>query len=361
MEQEGKISGAQGAVLLFLCRIFSLLTLTLRPEQQVNGGTALFALVFAPLSQLLVILPGWLLLRRFPDRSLPEIGVLALGKWAKVFSFLLWGMLVLLCAGTVSEFQFFLSASSYENPPVYLFAALLLAAAGYGAYLGLEAFARFSLFVLGAFLLSFGLIGGSLLPEIRLNQLLPPLAEGWEKVGASAWAFVAKDWEALLFLLLAPRLRRGKKSCYAAWNLLYLAAAAGMIFLSSTVLGEYGGLCRYPFFTLASLTEISALERLDSLHMAVWSFLAFLRTTLTLWLAKEVWKSFAPKKWAEQSFWFSLGAVAGLSFVLTGDVTRLSRLGQGIGTGIPVLLFLVALPLLYLIAAVLRKKGKPAE
>lgn len=279
-----RISPVQLVLLLFLARLFRLMA---RPGYAALGAGEASMLLALPLGALLAgaaLIPA-VLYSRHAGISVLESGSPLMQKSAAV----LFGIAsLLLAARTFSQFAFFMTSTLYQNaqPTVFLLCAALVCA--YAAALGLEPLARigtwvFLLCVIVTVCLTVGLV-----PRIRLDNLANPFMGGAGALWGAVWKEAISYWEALLFLLLLPRI---KDAAVKAWNvcwfwILLAAAGTGLLQLLVAVsLGEYANTKPFPLLAAAAASHFSISGRLDLLYLFLWVFIAFLRASLWIYAA----------------------------------------------------------------------------
>ena len=106
---------------------------------------------------------------------------------------------------------------------------------------------------------------------------------------------------------------------------------------------------------MTKIAEVSIFQRLDSLHVALWVFMALVRLSLFLEVAGKSLARMLPQKASK----YTVGACAALAAVLSGILTEkpdvLEKLGDLFAGGLPALLLTVLLPLLLLLSC---RKGR---
>ncbi len=373
-----RISGSQAVVLLFLSRMFALLTVSGGRDGQVGGGLAVLAALCSFLFQLALFLPGWLLARRHPGQNFAEAVTGCLGGAGRGVSLLLWLLLVLLAGMSAAEFEHFLVSAVYEQAPRLLFAFLFLAAAIYGAWLGLEAFGRFAYFGFTVFALLAVSLCFSLAGDFQTGELFAQTFASPASFLRTAWSMAAGDIELLCFFLLLPSLRTGEdkgapagKGLFFAWNGLYTLAAAGFILLTVGVLGGNPSTGQsYPFYTLACAAEGSLLARTDAIHMSMWGILGLLRCCLLLYCASIALRCAVTVSSRRKSLlnWAAGHRTAVTAFIafaaallLAGSPAALNGLRRIWGGGIPILCVLALFPAAALVAGAVRSKKRRKE
>lgn len=366
-----RISGAQAAALLFLSRMFALLIAPSGGRSgQVGGGLAVLAALCSFLFQLALFFPGWLLMKRHPGQNFAEAAAGCLGKAGRLVSVLLWAVLVLLAGMSAAEFDRFLVSAVYEQAPKVLFALLFLAAAVYGAWLGLEAFGRYAYFGLTIFLLLAISLCCSLAGDFQTNELFAQTAASPSSFWGTAWSMAAGDIEILCFFLLLPNLRTGKtgdgttvpagKHLFFIWNGLYTLTACGFILLTAGVLGGSPAMGHsYPFYTLACAAEGQLFARTDAVHMSMWGILGLLRCCLLLYCGAVSLRCAATASsgknpvvdWIASHRTAVTAAAAVLAAIFAaGSPKILNALRSAWGKGIPLSSILVVLPSVALLA-----------
>ena len=378
-----RISGAQAAALLFLSRMFALLITPAGGGQagQASGGLAALAALASFLFQLALFIPGWLLMKRNPGQNFSEAVTGCLGNFGKGISLMLWAVLVLLAGISAAEFDRFLVSAVYEQAPKMLFALLFLAAAVYGAWLGLEAFGRYAYFGLTIFFILAVSLCLSLSGDFHTGELYAQTSVSAPSFWGTAWGMAAGDIEILCFFLLLPNLRSGQtgegrtvpagKRLFFVWNGLYTLAACGFILLTVGVLGGSPSEGHnYPFYTLACAAEGQLFARMDAVHMSMWGVFGLLRCCLLLYCARVCLRcvmtvSSGKNKladWIAAHRTFVTAAAAFAAAILSaGSPKVLNAFRSVLGKGIPLFLLLIVLPAIALIAGAAQSSKKKKE
>lgn len=269
---ERKISGAQLALLLFLCSLSTVL----------NGVTLLEAAAY-PLGMAAVWLalsPGFSLQRR--KGLLSALG--RTGKWAVIPAA---ALLALFCAAmaavALGNFAFFMTATVYPTARAGIFLICTAGVCAYTAGMGLEPLARMGLWAAVLAAVTLAAVAAGLGASMDAAHFVPPIGGGAGLLLRGAWRYAAATGEAVLFLLLIPR-ARGRKAGRAAagWLILSAAAAAAVGLIVTAALGPYAASRRFPLHTAAAAAHFSPQGRMDLLYLVLYVFAAF--TRISLWL-----------------------------------------------------------------------------
>lgn len=354
MKGESAISSWQLAVLLFLSRVMQFF-LAAPQKEQPGALTAALLLPVSVVASALLLLPAYFLLRRHPGKGLLDI---AGENWGRIgvvcpAAFFLFSLCVLI--QTTCAFSYFLTSVAYAQTSPWLFILLLLAVGGYTASMGYEPTARFGSFVLVAFVIALLFVGISLWPQAQWEFLRPPSYDGWQNQMFLFINLTLGNVETAALLFLIPAVNQNKGSVFWKWSLLSMVALAAIFLFTAAALGDYAKSQRFPFYTVTKIAEVSIFQRLDSLHVALWVFMALVRLSLFLEVAGKSLAPMLPQKASK----YTVGACAALAAVLSGILTEkpdvLEKLGDLFAGGLPALLLTVLLPLLLLLSC---RKGR---
>ena len=296
MSHQETISARQAVLLLFLCRIFS--TMVFVPKKNAaDGSTALLGAVVAVAVQLLLVLPLALLLKRTGPRDIVSSAWEESPWLGRGTAAAMWVISLVSCVSVICQLDLFLVSTLFPSHPEGVILVLFCAAILYGEWMGLEACARFAAGVFLAYVAINLLVGLQMIPQYDLLNLRSPFRQGAGAVAASAAAFAVQQSETAAILMLPPRVRGSLGKSYLATVLLTAAGVAAVTFMTLAGLGEYARTQPYPVYALFTMANFLSLERMDSLYMALWLLIAFLKGVLSLVLARECAGYLFPRRW----------------------------------------------------------------
>ncbi len=281
------IDGRQLFLLLFLGRMFSMMTYAPGKEAQ-PGSVALAAQLPALALELAVLLLAFWAARRCGRGGLLQaafarsrlLGLLCTGVCLVFY--------IMQAAQTLTVQTDFLAQTIYQLPSRL---GLLLALWGgivYAAHLGLESFARMSVWVCLAFVVLTLLLALQAAPGINWLNLHDPREQGLTGLAQSAALNLSHSAELGAAVLLVPAVRDNSRRWAVSACLAWRGVCLLFAFLVLGVLGSFAATRSYPLYTLALAgSEGSALGRLDAPLFVVWIFLAVIRGSLFLWLAAD--------------------------------------------------------------------------
>ena len=356
MTKRVEISSSQLVTLLFLSRAFTLLTYSTKTDQIAPNAGIIFALALSAALYMAALVPTFLLVRRRRDYSILEWSFAVKPWFGKAVAALYFAFLVLVTANTISHFEFFLTSSIYPNASPTLFVVLFLLAVAYAAYMGLEACARMSGFVF------WGVAAGTVFLFLCLFQkadpifLRSPFAIDLKTTVATGFSGVGASLEITAILLLIPMVRGSLPKASGALSTMAMAYYQLISVFAITSLGEYAQNHLFPVYSMATIAEFSVMQRLDSLFMAMWVFIAFVRTSLFFYLAVHMLGYLAPKPVASRGIGVVGVLVLLISLFLANNYQAMRQVRRFFASGIPVVFFLLVVPGIILCTAARKKE-----
>ncbi|MDD3192405.1 MAG: GerAB/ArcD/ProY family transporter [Oscillospiraceae bacterium] len=353
MRGKSAISSWQLAVLLFLSRIMQFF-LAVSPEGQPGALTAALLLPASMAASILLLLPAYFLLRKNRGKGILDLAGERWGKLGAICSAAFFFFSLCVLVQTASAFSYFLTSTAYPDTSPWLFILLLFAVGGYAASMGYEPTARFGAFVFAALIAALLFTGFSLWPQAHWAFLRPPAGDSLQSQLQLFARLTLGNVETAALLFLIPAVNEKQKSVFWKWNLLTFGVGEGAILFTAAVLGDYGKSQRFPFYTVTKIAEVSIFQRLDSLHIALWVFMALVRLAVFLEVGGKSLARLLPTRAAKHAVATCAAVAALLSGVFTGQQHVLERIGSVFSSGAPVLWLTCLLPLFLLI---FRRKG----
>lgn len=192
---------------------------------------------------------------------------------------------VFICALTVNRFSYF--AVSKMNPKISfaVIIAVVLVAVGYGAYLGLEALARFACFcavVLGI------VIAVVVLTDVKNFDTLnfyPFFVNSRNHILYNTLLFTANTAQQITLLVLFRKTATKPIKAYFWGISASYASVMLLLCFCCGVLGANADLQAFPILTLFKMASVSDMSRLDILHISFWIFAVYLKCAVMIFCA----------------------------------------------------------------------------
>lgn len=341
------ISWGQLLLLLFMCRVFTLMTFVPFAQGDISEqmiGTAISAAI-----QALILIPAIILKDSATDVLLKKSRPLGIISAVIYLIFFL-----LYTVNGLLHFQSFLSARFFLTAETTLWIGVILIICIYCGCLGIEALGRsavivFWLFAAAAVAMIISSVQSFDITNLYLSAVTP------KSLFSAIFDDLSRNGEIVALAFLAKHVRE-KHRC-AAYGLLAakLFLVEGVILLVYAVLGDFARLTDYPFLSLGTFGGARFLQRSDSLYLIVWTITAVINIALFLRISAGLIEEMFPKMKFRTSVAAVLVFAAVLGFTLTGlDFDPVYRV---LCSGYSVIFLTFSLPL----AALIISKRKTGE
>lgn len=344
--------------MLFSARIFSFLTNTLAPTQDIIGSSFFIALLVSAVSCFIIVLPTFILLKYTNNNSVLSCAFNFNEWFGKAVAFLFLILCFFVIINTISEFTFFITASVFPKAGFFTIIFIFLLASLYSAAMGIEAFSRFSIFVFMFTIIIFLIIGVSLLKEYNMLNFVSPFYDGLKPIASLGWQNISRNFEVLAFLLLIPFIKGNAKKTFVTWVIILFTFLLFLNFIIVAVLGEQQIVELFPLYTISSLTKISVLDRLDDLFTTIWIFTAFIKSSLYLYLGNICMQKIVPK--VSKKITFPILGIVSLVICLlvSSSFTYINMINSIIHSGVFIIVLGLIIPIVILICTMIKKKVK---
>ncbi|MEW6182397.1 MAG: endospore germination permease [Bacillota bacterium] len=361
MLEEGRISAFQAMIYQISMMLATLILFTPGVAAMKARGDAWLSIFPALLLGFMAVFIATRLALRFPEQTVVEYTPRVLGAFfGKLIGFIYVFYFFFLMYYVQRQFGELMSTSYFPLTPNIVLIALLTLLAAYMVYMGLEVICRVAL-IWGVFVPAFFLLFALIAKDIEVGNFQPVLEHGIGPVVAGSFLPGATFTEAaVVVLILLPFIGDKRRALGAG-----LAAVTGVCVLFAVVLigaigmmgAETTGRLMFPGFTLYRRMHVEALpvlDRQDALYMAIWvgGMLLKLATFFHAgMLSLGQWLGFK----SHRPLILPVGAlVTALGIQAWGNVTELADFAA---QGVPffILFITIVLPVILLLAAVLRK------
>lgn len=249
----------------------------------------------------------------------------------------------------------------FTEANVWVIVLPIMAVATYAAHIGIEGISRSGFLVMVGFMIAFLFILFSSIPNVEMVNVKLPVNGRFREIALSAYGVVSNTMEILLFYLLLPYCKSKIKQGVFGLVISLTVLTELITFFIVSVLGDFAASQTFPFYALASMSELSIFQRLDALHMGIWVFVAFIKLSLLIFLATEILKFITPKdKGGNRRHRISLLITSVLVLVFAVPacyhIEWLRILYRILYSGVPVILLGVIIPILVLWRLYILKK-----
>lgn len=289
MEQKKYIGWGQLLLLLFMCRVFTLMTFVPFARDGEGLSLRLTAAAVSAAVQAALLIPV-VLLRRSVTGALLEknkvCGIIAAALYLLFFLFY--------TVNSLLHFQDFLSDRFFPTADSTLWIAVLLIICVYCACLGTEALGRSAALLFWIFAAALAVMCISSAGEAEASNIyLEKFTAG--SLFSAVLNDLSRNGEICAIAFLAGRVR-DKLRC-GVYGLLAskLLLSEAVMLLIAAVLGGFASLTDYPFLALGTFGSAEFIQRGDSLYLIVWTVTAVINIALFLHISAELLGEVFPK------------------------------------------------------------------
>jgi len=287
--EHGKISARQLILLIFISRITITLTylpgLNSPPANQDLWLSDLVALII----QLIFAIPVYLLYKRFPNQSIIQYSQALFGKAGKLLGLLLVWFFIHVGLLTLSQFNTYINSVIMPETPKLFFTISLTLTCAYAVSKGIKVLGRLSEIIAVLLMVSIVSLVLLLLKDMDFNEFLPILEKGPFPVIGGGFTIATRTIEVLGLAMLLPKLSDTKKlkSVFIIGYSLIILFFIIMTMAPILVFGVENAKAQvFPFFTTIRIISVADfIERIDSIHFAVWVLGAFVKVSFYYYLA----------------------------------------------------------------------------
>ncbi len=299
-----KVGFVQLALIVMICRIFTLMTHIPLIRDGFSFSEQLLALAISSVVAALLIIPFVIFYSRY-DCGIVDCIYGRSRLWGNIAAAVYLLYLILACVTDVSEFSSFIGARFDFGADECIIALILIIVCMYCAYCGAEGICRSGGAVMVLFLVMVAFMVGGSCEKISAEHIRCEMSAG--NVISAVYDDMAGGTE-LIVLCLMGKFTRNRYRCGAYLSLAgRLIIAAGITLSVILVLGDYAYICGYPFLDTGSAAGIHFLQRIDAVYMIVWSLAAVLTISLKIFLGADILRTILPKR-LPMVLIFSVGA-----------------------------------------------------
>ena len=280
MLSTSQISGGQLAALLLVSRLSVAMTYSATRHQLSNGLDFVLSIVLQSVLLLLLFLPLWWFSRRTGGAGTLDYGYLLFGRGGAVLAVIYALICLYVQAVELIRFRYFVTTVLSPDMPVVILCIVLVLAAYSAALYGVESLARAAAIaaVLIAAVIAF--IAFALMPEMDAAYFPPFLYDGFSPVIAGLLEETPRTMEIAVLGLMLPYCRKKTSRGFVWWCVLQAVVMAVIQLTTVGVLGDFGGMVMFSYYTAITAAQTSVVQRLDILAVTIWIAALFLKLAL---------------------------------------------------------------------------------
>lgn len=322
MNNQQQISAGQLVAILLTSRLAVAMTFAPTVHQLSHGTDFLLSILLQALLLALLLLPTWWFARRSEGISTLDYAVAVMGKGGGVVA-VFYGLACLyIQAADLIRFSRFASSTLSPGMSREVLCIVLMVTAGIAAFYGIQAIAR-SAAIIAVFVVATILLAAlALLPRMELINFPPLLYDGGSPVLAGALEELPRSMELAVLGLLIPYVKGSLIKGSLWWIGIFTAVALVIQATVVGVLGDFGAMELFPYYTVLTTVQVSVIQRLDIVATAIWVGALFLKMAFFGMLFTDCFQRVTGQKW--RMLIAATGAVITLAAgLLLGDAAPL--------------------------------------
>lgn len=350
------ISWKQAFMLVFISYMLVALTYIPTAEATAKNVDRLVSIFITMIFALLSLLPVWFLTKR--NKNLNVIDCVQrdakpLTKPIALFYVLAFSYTVII---TTSRFSLFITSVLLVESKTAVFIMIILVAACYAAFLGIEAIARASLFVFAVLIFSMVFSCFVLVKEVDFLNFRPFFYNGALGILGEAAVDASKLIEAAVLGILAPKVVGGIKKTIITFVISFWIAVTLLALLVISILGEYSSVQLFPVYTLVSLARIGNFHRFDAILSGIWIAGDFIKAAVLIAVSSECMKYVVKGRRHRVCMALTVAVIFAFSMFASYSFERYLAISNFIVSGIVTVVASVLIPLVFLIVDAVKKK-----
>ncbi|MEG0894529.1 MAG: GerAB/ArcD/ProY family transporter [Oscillospiraceae bacterium] len=280
-----KITSIQLFMLLFVSRIFNTMNympifsdLKDIPAFMVGAFISIFVFI-------IMLIPAYFYFKKFDNNILSSALIInkPLGIiFSCFFAFEFFSSIV----GTVWGLEYFLQNAVFPKASVFFLVLLICLFTFYSVKYGFEALCRSSTIIFVLLIIGILIIVLCSIPNVNLTNIKPISSSIINQIPYQ----ISLTYELPLFIFFFSSVKKEKNAFINSSLLFIIISSITMIiinFIIMGVLGNYSYVQTFPYYTIASISKVSILQRLDAIHILLWVFMCFTRICLFIFATKK--------------------------------------------------------------------------
>ncbi len=288
MELPNKITPFQFYSLLFLCRIFSMVTYIANIRTSLTLTDEVIMAVFTGLFLLISAIPVAIFIKQNNKSNILMRAMCLSPVFAKIIcvvyfcDFLYFGVI------TAVRFGIFTGSVMFPDTNVTFFIFAMLLTAAFIAFKGIESMGRSAIVMLIPVLFALVFVFATQADDFDILNFTYPLEDGIENIFSGAVYSASRTGEVAFILILTPKVKNQKVKHIYFWLLAISITIIITETILSGVLGNFGSTQLFNMYSLSVLAEFGFIERMDALISCLWLLCAAIKTAITIYLCKEL-------------------------------------------------------------------------
>ena len=296
MELTPKITPFQFYTILFLSRVFAMVTYITSLRTQLTTTDEAIATLLMGVFLLITAIPTAIFLKQDNKSSI----IMRASVVSEIFSKILCIFFIVdyLYFGIITSVRFgiFTGSVMFPDTNVTFFVAIMIATSAYIAYKGIESMGRSAVIILIPVLSALIFVFATQIKDFDLLNFTSAFSKGTKDIISSGAYTASRTGEIAFVTLLAPYVKNQKPNHLYKWLFALMAVIFVTEIMISGILGNYGGTQLFNMYSMSVLAEFGFIERMDAIITCMWLLCAGVKISITIFLCETVLTSLFGKR-----------------------------------------------------------------
>lgn len=296
MKLTAEITPFQFYTVLFLSRVFAMVTYVAGVREALTSTDEVIAAVVTGIFLLITAIPVVLFLRKDNKSSIITRAECISPVFSKILC--IFYLVAYLWFGIITSVRFgiFTGSVMFPDTDVLFFIVMMLAASSYIALKGIECIGRSSVIILIPVIGAMIFVFATQSERFDILNFTHPFTDSIKDIAASGFYSASRTGELAFPVLLAPFVKKQKGKHVFSWIFIITAVITVTEIILSGVLGKFGSTQLFSMYSLSVLAQTGFIERLDAIITCMWLLCAAVKISITLFLCGNLFSSLIGKQ-----------------------------------------------------------------
>lgn len=358
MELTPKITSFQFYTILFLSRVFAMVTYIAGFREQLSATDEVIMTLIMGVFLLLTAIPTAIFLKQDNKSSIITRASCVSPAFSKILCVIFFIQSLYFGIITSVRFGIFTGSVMFPDINIIFFIFVMLASSSYIAYKGIEALGRSAVIILIPVFIALIFVFATQSKQFDLLNFTSPFSSDIGNMLSSGLYTCARTGELAFVTLLTPYVNNQKNKHLFRWIFAIVITVLVTEILISGVLGNFAGTQLFSMYTMSVLAEFGFIERLDAIITCMWLLCAAVKIAITIFLCETLLSSFFGKR--KQILFIAISAsVIFLGTIpLSGSLVTLANIARSPVTIILYLISVFFVPIVVMLCEKIKGRAK---
>ena len=255
---------------------------SLRPV--IKGTDAVIGILMTIPALIIAILPTYFLLKKDREKNILDNANDISPLLGKVLAFLYAAAFIYLILIVIGRYDLFVTSVMLPEAPSGVITAIIVVAACYMVWMGIEAICRSSTLYAVLFTLTAVFVYSTLIKRFDILNFEPLFYRGYKPSFTAMLDATSRTDELLMLGLLVPRIKGNIKKSFLTFVLIGMGVIASIFLMMYGILGQYSETQLFPVFTFTTMAGVSVFKRLEPILTCTWLLGITTKTAVLLYL-----------------------------------------------------------------------------